>query len=121
MNLFNKNPFYILGLFIDSTEKDIHKNMTKIRRFSEIGKNISFDTDYAFIEHIQRDSFLVSQASNDIGQPITKLLNSLLWYWNNNDFDNIAFENLKSDNRDKAIEIWSKVVKDGDVSLKKLS
>jgi len=114
----NNNPFCILGITINAGERDIQKQLTKAKRFSEVGKPLIFDTDYPFIGKIDRNSNSISKASNDISQPIDRLFYSLFWYWDNNHIDKVAFDNLKKDNLDKSLEIWTKVVKDGDVSIK---
>ena len=115
------NPFCILGITINAGEREIQKQLTKAKRFSEVGKPLIFDTDYPFIGKIDRNSTSISKASNDISQPIDRLFYSLFWYWDNNHIDKVAFDNLKKDNLDKSLEIWTKVVKDGDVSIKNYS
>ena len=117
----NNNPFCVLGITINAGEREIQKQLTKAKRFSEVGKPLIFDTDYPFIGKIDRNSTSISKASNDISQTIDRLFYSLFWYWDNNHIDKLAFDNLKKDNLDKSLEIWTKVVKDGDVSIKNYS
>ena len=119
--MINQNPFCVLGISPTATEREIQKQVTKTTRFAEVGKQISFDTDFSFIEGLKRDKESISIASSAIEQPLNRLLHSLFWFWNANHIDAAAFENLSKDNTDKAIEIWEKVVKDGDVSTKNLS
>ena len=119
--MINQNPFCVLGISPTATEREIQKQVTKTTRFAEVGKKISFDTDFTFLGELKRDKELISIAFSAIEQPINRLLHSLFWFWNANHIDAAAFENLSKDNTDKAIEIWEKVVKDGDVSTKNLS
>ena len=121
MNLVQKNPYRILGVPVNAKEKDIQKQITKAKRFAEVGKTVSFDTDFPFLGELSRDADSISKASSNIEQPINKILYSLFWFWNDNHIDEAALDNLKSQNFEKAIEIWSKVVKDGDVSEKNYS
>ena len=119
--MINQNPFCVLGISSMASEREIQKQVTKTTRFAEVGKDISFDTDFSFIGELKRDKESISNASSAIEQPINRLLHSLFWFWNTNHIDAAAFDNLSKDHTDKATEIWEKVVKDGDVSLKNLS
>ena len=119
--MINQNPFCVLGISPTATEREIQKQVTKTTRFAEVGKQISFDTDFLFIEGLKRDKESISIASSAIEQPLNRLLHSLFWFWNANHIDAAAFDNLSKDHTDKATEIWEKVVKDGDVSTKNLS
>ena len=119
--MINQNPFRVLGIATTASEREIQKQVTKTTRFAEVGKQVSFDTDFPFLGELKRDKESISIASSAIEQPINRLLHSLFWFWNANHIDAAAFDNLSKDNTDKATEIWEKVVKDGDVSLKNLS
>ena len=121
MSIINQNPFRILGLSVIASERDIQRQITKTKRFAEVGKEVLFDTDFLFFGDLKRDVASVSKASSAIEQPINRLLHSLFWFWNANHIDAAAFENLTKGNTDKAIEIWEKVVKDGEVSSKNFS
>jgi hypothetical protein len=121
VNIIIQNPFRILGLSVDSKEKEIQKQLTKAKRFAEIGRSVKFDTDFPFLGEIIRDKTIINQASSSIEQPKNKLIQSLFWFWNNNHIDEAAFGKLSSGDTDKAMEIWTKVVKDGDVSEKNFS
>jgi len=119
--MINQNPFCVLGISPTATEREIQKQVTKTTRYAEVGKQISFDTDFSFTEGLKRDKESISIASSAIEQPLNRLLHSLFWFWNANHIDAAAFDNLSKDHTDKATEIWEKVVKDGDVSTKNLS
>jgi hypothetical protein len=119
--MINQNPFRVLGIATTASEREIQKQVTKTTRFAEVGKQVSFDTDFPFLGELKRDKESISTASSAIEQPINRLLHSLFWFWNANHIDAAAFDNLSKDNTDKATEIWEKVVKDGEVSSKNLS
>ena len=121
MSIINQNPFRILGLSVIASERDIQRQITKTTRFAEVGKEVLFDTDFLFFGDLKRDVASISKASSAIEQPVNRLLHSLFWFWNANHIDAAAFENLTKGNTEKAIEIWEKVVKDGEVSSKNFS
>jgi hypothetical protein len=112
MNIIKQNPFRILGLTSNATEKELQKQIGIIKRYAEVGKTKPFDYDFEFIGDFTRTSDEIQQASNSIGQAHKKLLYSLFWFVNNNQFDEIAFNNLKERDTDKAIEIWNKTLKE---------
>jgi len=112
MNIIKQNPFRILGLTGNATEKELQKQIGIIKRYAEVGKTKSFDYDFEFIGDFTRNSDEIQQASNSIEQAHKKLLYSLFWFVKNNQFDEIAFNNLKENETDKAIEIWNKTLKE---------
>ena len=112
MNIIKQNPFRVLGLTGNATEKELQKQIGIIKRYAEVGKSKSFDYDFEFIGDFTRNSDDVQEASNRIEQAHKKLLYSLFWFVKNNSFDEIAFNNLKEKETDKAIEIWNKTLKE---------
>lgn len=121
MNTLNNNPFRILGIYVTATEREIQKQITKSKRFAEVGKEVKFETDFLFLGDLKRTKESISMASNAIEQPTNRLKFSLFWFWNENHIDAAAFDNLSAENFEKAIDNWSKVVKDGNVSTKNFS
>ena len=49
MSTLNNNPFRILGIYVTATEREIQKQITKSKRFSEVGKEMKFETDFLFL------------------------------------------------------------------------
>ena len=112
MNIIKHNPFRVLGLLGNSTERELQKQIGLIKAFARVGKTKSFDYDFEFIGDFTRNSDEIQQASNSIEQAHKKLLYSLFWFVKNNQFDEIAFNNLKENQTYKAIEIWNKTLKE---------
>nr|WP_319266413.1 CFI-box-CTERM domain-containing protein [uncultured Draconibacterium sp.] len=112
MNIITQNPFRVLGLTGNATEKELQKQIGIIKRYAEVGKTKSFDYDFEFIGNFERNTDEIQQASNKIEQAHKKLLYSLFWFVKNTQFDEIAFNNLKENDTEKAIEIWNKTLKE---------
>ena len=121
LDLIQNNPYRILGAPIFSTEREIQKHITKSNRFAEVGKTISFETDFPFLGKFDRNTDSISKAAKSIEQPLNKILYSSFWFLNENHIDNIAFESLQKGDYEKALGIWEKVVGNGEVSDKKFS
>ena len=112
MHIIKQNPFRILGLTGNATEKELQKQLSKIKAFERVGKEVYLDYDFKVIGGFTRNAEDIQQASNSIEQAHKKLLYSLFWFVNHNPFDEIAFNNLKERDTDKAIEIWNKTLKE---------
>jgi len=112
MNIITQNPFRVLGLTGNATEKELQKQIGIIKRYAEVGKSKSFDYDFEFIGDFTRSAEKIQEASNRIEQAHKKFLYSLFWFVKNTQFDEIAFNNLKEKEIEKAIEIWNKTLKE---------
>jgi len=112
MNIITQNPFRVLGLTGNATEKELQKQIGIIKRYAEVGKSKTFDYDFEFIGDFTRSAEEIQEASNRIEQAHKKFLYSLFWFVKNNQFDEIAFNNLKEKEIEKAIEIWNKTLKE---------
>lgn len=121
MNAIRENPYRTLGLFANSTEKELQKQIATIRRFAEVGKTKTFDYDFPFLGDIRREAQTVSTAASRIEQAKNKVHYSLFWFLNMNHIDEAALNHLKETNIDKAIEIWEKLIKDNSITAKNYS
>ena len=121
MLLIKNNPFRILGISLFDSEKEIQKKITKITRYTEVGKEVSFDLDLVKLFEIDRNLENINNSKRKIEKPLTKVLHSLFWFYQSNHVDEIGFENLSNGDIDKTIQIWEKVVKDREVTTKNFS
>lgn len=106
------NPFRVLGLPGNSTEKELQKRIGVIKRYAEVGKTKTFDFDFDFLGDSERTVDQINYAKNRIEQDHNKIHHSLFWFVKVSQYDEIAFNNLRENNTDKAIEIWSKTLRD---------
>ena len=120
MNIITQNPFRVLGLTGNSSERELQKQIGIIKRYAEIGKSKTFDYDFEFMGDFSRSLVDIQQAASRIEQAHKKLHYSMFWFVKNNKFDEIALNNIKDQNTEKAIEIWEKTLKE-EVSNKNYS
>ena len=111
MHIIKNNPFRILGITTEVSERIIQKQINIIKRYSEIGKIKFFDYDFEFIGSIDRSIENIQNAAGKIEQESSKLLHALFWFVRDNTIDEIALNYLKNNNLQKAIEIWEKTLK----------
>lgn len=75
------NPFRVLGVYCNASQREIQSNAAKIKRFLEIGKQPSFKTDFnEVLPPIDRTQEMVDKALSQISQPKEKLAYALLWF-----------------------------------------
>jgi len=120
MDIVKQNPYRVLGVLGNASERELQKQITVIKRFAEVGKSKSFDSDFDFVGQLARTTKDVQLAASKIEQAHKKVYYALFWFINVNQFDEIAFSNLKNGNQGKAIDLWNKTLKD-DVTEKNYS
>ena len=120
---FSNNPFRVIGVSSNSGLKIIQKNLSKLKAFSKLGKAVEFDFDFPFLnlEVVDRSSDVISKVESRILLDENKLKYSLFWFQDVSSFDSIALANLIKGDSDKALEIWTKSMKSGEVNSKNFS
>jgi len=118
MNAVKNNPYRTLGLFGNSSEKELQKQIATIKRFAEVGKAKAFDYDFPFLGDVVRSTDKVQEAASRIEQAKNKVHYALFWFLNSSHIDEAALNNLKEGNIEKAAEIWEKTLKDTQVTSK---
>lgn len=120
MSPIRNNPYRILGVLANSTEKELQKQIAIIKRFAEVGKTKAFDYDFPFLGGFSREISFVQDAASKIEQAKNKVYYGLFWFLNNGNIDEIALNYLKENNINKAAEIWNKLI-NGDINTKNFS
>lgn len=118
MNAVKNNPYRTLGLFGNSSEKELQKQIATIKRFAEVGKTKAFDYDFPFFGEVIRSTEKVQEAASRIEQAKNKVHYALFWFLNSGHIDEVALNNLKDGHIEKATEIWEKTLKDSTVTTK---
>lgn len=108
MDLIHQNPFRILDLPIDASEREIRKKTKEIETYLSIGKTPKLTSDLPFLHPLQRTPEIIQQAAASIHLPENRLFNSLFWFWLNDSVDELAFDLLKDGKTNRAAELWSK-------------
>ncbi|WP_439882191.1 CFI-box-CTERM domain-containing protein [Pontibacter sp. MBLB2868] len=104
------NPYRVTGILAGSNEKEIQKQKSKINAYLNVGKEISFDTDFPIIGAINRNENLINDSFSKIVQNQGKVEHALFWFSNASHLDEPALNHLKDGDTSKAIDIWSKTI-----------
>lgn len=111
MQFIKENPYRVLGILANSTERELQKQIARVKRFAEIGKNATSELDFEFLGLISRTNDDIQAAASKIEQSHKKIPHALNWFISINNFDEIAINSLKEGNVEKAIDIWDKTLK----------
>lgn len=106
----------MLGLPVTASEKEIAKRISDLMIFSEMGKPISYDTDFLFLSDIQRTPESVREAANQIEQPENRLFYAMFWFWKHNQTDEQCFDLLKNADVGNAAGLWENCILNKDIS-----
>lgn len=115
------NPYRIAGIFANASAREIQSRKGKISAYAKVGKPISSEYDFPFLSSLQRSSAIIDKAFSDIEQNQNKVFYSLFWFLNLNPIDNTAIQHLISGNKEKASEIWGKLINEKEVNSKNYS
>jgi hypothetical protein len=121
MNRILQNPYRVLGLLSNSSERELQKQKTTISRYADVGKVKTFDYDFPALGDLTRTAVSVQDAAGQLEQPKNKVLHAMFWFINHSPLDEIALNNLKEGNLDKACDIWQKAIKGDQVSDRNIS
>ncbi len=111
LNTIVNNPFRLLGVYSNATQKEITANATKQKAFLKVNKTTSFPSDLSWKMGIpQRSAAAIENSQAQINLPDDKITHALFWFVNVSPLDKAALSNLEAGNEDKAQEIWNKKI-----------
>ena len=110
LKLIAQNPFRILGVYSNTSQKDILANANKIKAFCKVGKSMDFSTDnLPDYPKVERTVETVNSALKTLDFDAERFKASLFWFSNSSPLDMVPLKYIDAGNIDKAISIWSKV------------
>ena len=121
MIIITENPYRIAGIPANASEREILKQKSKIQAYTNVGRAITSDYDFSFLEPVSRNNGNIEKAFSEIEQNQDKVNHALFWFLNCNNFDETAINYLKTNNKEKAIEIWEKITAGKEINSKNYS
>ena len=112
MNLVSQNPFRVIGVLANTSEKELLKQKNRFSAFARAGKIPSSELDFNFLSPLIRDNDTIRDAFSAIELAEDKIFHALFWFTNGNATDEIVIDNFKISNNVKAVEILEKFTKD---------
>jgi len=121
MNLILKNPFRILGLPVTASERDIAKRISELTVFSEMGRTMSYESDFPCLSDVQRTPESIQESYAQIEQPESRGFYSLFWFREHIGSDQEAFAFLRDGYAENALTVWERELYTGNLSDKNCS
>ena len=105
-----QNPYRILGVYANSSLKELVANNGKIMAFLKIGKQLELPLDLpGIMPPLVRTSEIVNEANSSHAIAKERIKYAQFWFLQKmSPLDDIAFNHLLAGNMAGAIEIWSK-------------
>lgn len=112
MKLITKNPYRIIGVTANANARTFQKQKAKMTTFAKVGKEITSDYDFKFLEEVARSNIEVDRAFVDLEHNQNKIHYALFWFVEITPFDSTALEWLKNGASQKGASIWRKLTND---------
>ncbi len=109
MNVLKNNPYRLLGVYANSSVKERLANLSRMKAFLKVGKQVTFPLDLAdLLGEVERTDTTVAEADAKLTLPKDQFFYAQFWFVKATPIDDVAFNNLTSGNMAKAVEIWQK-------------
>jgi len=100
------NPFRVLNLFANSSERESIREVRRLQTYLDVGKTIDCPNSIETLGPVMRSKELVEKAASAIEQPKDRILHSLFWFVNVTPKDGEAFNLLRNGDLDGARMLW---------------
>jgi rubrerythrin len=123
MSFISNNAYRVLGVCSNASLKDIQKNISQLKAFAKIGKEMDLGYNLSFLNlaKIDRKDDLLLRSENQLNLDKNKITSSLFWFADLSPIDAVALAHLIKADVSKAIEIWDKATTSKEVSLNNYS
>lgn len=110
LDFISDNPFRILGVYANSSLKEIVANRSKMNVFLKVGRHVSFPLDLDnYLGPVDRTTTSVEAADSRLTIESDRLRAAQFWFFTENtQFDVIAGNHLSCGDLDGAISVWQK-------------
>ena len=101
----------MLGVFSNAKANKLLSNYRKLKSFASVGKSAPLDDDTCLADYlcvVDRSVESLEAANAGLQLDKEKIGHALFWFIDASPVDNVAFNNLKVGNREKAFATWRK-------------
>lgn len=103
------NPFRTLGVYSNSKQADIVRNIGKMKAYLNVGRAVEFPTDMkGLLPDLNRSIETAQDAQAAINLPNDKIRHALFWFCNADPIDSTGLNNLVSGDTEKAMGIFTR-------------
>ena len=94
LEIIYNNPFRTLGICANDSARAIASNATRIKRYAEVGKSVSFPMDALFEPPVARDGNSADNATAAVNLPNDRIKYAMFWFGRPEDEDNAIFKQI---------------------------
>ena len=82
MSFISNNAYRVLGVCSNASLKDIQKNISQLKAFAKIGKEMDLGYNLSFLNlaNIDRKDDLLLRSENQLNLDKNKITSSLFWF-----------------------------------------
>lgn len=122
MKLILNNPYRIAGLLIGATAREQTRQITRLKQYLEAEQQPEEDFSFPILGNLNRTLKQVEEAESNLNFDSDKIKAALFWFWNGNPItDEVAFQALQDGDIIRAIEIWTDLIDNGEVTQRNAS
>lgn len=109
LDIITNNPFRVLGVYSNSRQADIVRNVGRMKAFLNVGRSVEFPMDmHGLLPDLNRTAESVQTAQAAINLPNDKIRYALFWFCNADSVDATGLNNLTSGDSEKAKSIFGR-------------
>ena len=111
MKYILENPYRILGIFSNSSLKEIQKAISKLKAFTKINKEYKSDFDIQELSITKQviDNKTIQGVQRNLNIDLDRIKFALFWINNGNTFDKKGIDLIKEKKIYEAIKLWGKI------------
>lgn len=107
--IISQNPFRILGVHANASQRDIVANKSKATAFLKVNRAVEYPLDLkGILPPLSRSVEMMNEADARLTIVKDKIKYTQFWFLKQTPLDDIAFNHLIAGNMDEAISIWNK-------------
>lgn len=109
LDIIANNPFRTLGVYSNSKQADIVRNISKMKAYLNVGRPVDFPSDMqGLLPSLNRTAPVAQAAQAAINLPNDKIRYALFWFCNADPIDETGLNNLANGDSEKAKVIFAK-------------
>jgi DNA-binding transcriptional regulator GbsR (MarR family) len=125
MEIILNNPYRVLGLLVGASAQQLNRHRTRIPNYINAGNDIPAEfTDFSFepLGSVNRTEENIAKSASKLNLDSDKMNAALFWFYKGNPItDEPAFDSIQEADLDQVINIWTKLISNGEVSQRNAS
>lgn len=124
MNLVKNNPYRTVGLLVGATAREQDRQVKRLKKYLEAEQEPQDDFSFQTLGHLHRTIQDVNDAVSKLNLDRDKMNAALFWFYDGKTAlktDDEAFKAIKDADLEQALNIWTKLTSNGEVSQRNAS